>query len=176
MASFLPVIQIRLLECVPVAVWSTTSKASFVYKLRTGRADSPLHLVLPISSVSPLCRGRASSCFQSQQTQGPFLLPSFTFSSLPKYLAIRPPLGHFSSKAAPQRAFHSQTSQLHQHHPTTSSNRSIMFCRRWSGLPSDPEFPANITELGFVSSITNAWTCQGQQLISCSQLLHQQGR
>lgn len=101
---------------------------------------------------------------------------SLHFLFLPKYLAIRSPLAHFSSKAAPQRAFHSQTSQLHQYHPTTPSNRSIMFCRRWSGLPSDPEFPANITELGFVSSIANAWTCQGQQLISCSQLLHQQGR
>lgn len=175
MASFLPIIQIRLLECVPVAVWSTTSKASFVYKLRTGKADSPLHLVLPISSVSPLCRGLASSCFQRQQTQGPFLLPS---PSLPSQsISLSGLLSPTSlQKLPPQRAFHSQTSQLHQYHPTTSSNRSIMFCRRWSGLPSDPEFPANITELGFVSSITNAWTCQGQQLISCSQLLHQQGR
>jgi hypothetical protein len=31
-----------------------------------------------------------------------------------------------------------------------------MFCRRWSGLPSDPEFPANLTDLGFVSSIRKA--------------------
>ena len=28
-----------------------------------------------------------------------------------------------------------------------------MFCRRWSGLPNDPEWPDNLEDLGFVSSI-----------------------
>lgn len=127
MASFLPIIQIRLLECVPVAVWSTTSKASYVYKLRTGKADSPLRLVLPISSVSPLCRGLASSCFQSQQTQGPFLpslsLPSqsISLSGLlsPTSLQKLPP------SARSIRKPHNFTSTTRQHHQTAPSCSAV---------------------------------------------------
>lgn len=128
MASFLPIIQIRLLECVPVAVWSTTSKASFVYKLRTGKADSPLHLVLPISSVSPLCRGLASSCFQSQQTQGPFLLPSLSLPS--QSISLSGLLSPTSLQKLPPSARsirkpHNFTSTTRQHHQTAPSCSAV---------------------------------------------------
>lgn len=128
MALFLPIMQVRLLECVPVAAWSTTSKASFVYKLRTGKADSPLHLVLPISSVSPLCRGLASSCFQSQQTQGPFLLPSLSLPSQSVSLSglLSPTsLQQLPPRARSSRKPHNFTSTTRQHHQTAPTCSAV---------------------------------------------------
>lgn len=128
MASFLHILQIRLLECVPVAVWSTTSKASLVYKLRTGKADRPLHLVLPISSVSPRRRGLASSCFQSQQTQGPFLLPSLSLPSQsisPSGLLSPTSLQKLPPSARSTRKPHNFASTTRQHHQTAPSCSAV---------------------------------------------------
>ena len=35
-----------------------------------------------------------------------------------------------------------------------------MFCRRWSGLPADPDFPADLAGLGFVPSLSEPFNHQ----------------
>lgn len=132
MISFLPKTQIRLLECVPRAVWLNLQGRNSAVDTRlctyglAAKADNPLHLAPPFSSVTSL----------------PQLWPFPTHHSDPSSNL------HFLSPSTPSttglsspRAFHSISSNLTRNTPDNNINPihhvlpSLVRSAQRSGVP-----------------------------------------